>query len=264
VTTHDDTIAIRARDLRLVTWTGSVAAGIFLVVAAVTTQVASIRAGLPFTEDPYDLVTCFAVIAIVVIGVATLVRAIGERSRQHDPLVARRMAIGAAIATVIVAVGVVSDILAMTATSVDPGAPGMSIVLVLLGATAGTTIVALACVGRARTALVRAPAMADAEPDVLDELGSIAGSVGATRIADRVAGWMERSSLSPRRHRILVGFVGGAAAGLAAVVWHAIREGPWASPVAAAVFGALMAIGVIGAYLICLGPLRLVRRPRPD
>jgi hypothetical protein len=31
------------------------------------------------------------------------------------------------------------------------------------------------------------------------------------------------------------------------------------SPIAAAVFGSLMAVGVIGPYLLCLEPLRLVR-----
>jgi len=250
------------RDLRLVTWTGSVATSLFLVVSALTTQVASIRASLPFTEDPYDLVTCFAVIGLVVIGMASLVRAIGVRRRQYDPLVARRIAIGAAIATVIVAVAVVSDIIAMMATPVDLGGPRMSVVLVLMGTTAGATIVALVCVGRARTTLAVAPENADAEPDVLDELGSIAGSVGARRTADRLAGWMERSPLSPRRHRVLVALVGGATAGIAAVAWHAIREGPWASLGAATIFGTLMAVGVAGAYLLCLAPLRLVRKPR--
>ena len=40
------------RDLQRVTWTSSVATALFLVVSAVTTQVASIRAAVPFTEDP--------------------------------------------------------------------------------------------------------------------------------------------------------------------------------------------------------------------
>ena len=43
------------------------------------------------------------------------------------------------------------------------------------------------------------------------------------------------------------------------MVWHAFREGAWASPIAAVLFGGLMAIGVIGAYLVFLEPLRLVR-----
>ena len=53
-------------------------------------------------------------------------------------------------------------------------------------------------------------------------------------------------------------------AGVGAVVWHAFREGAWASPTAAMLFGGLMAIGVIGPYLVFLEPLRLVRPTRPD
>ena len=204
----------------------------------------------------------FGVIAIVVVGMATLARAIGESGRPYDPSVARRIAIGATLAAVIVAIAVVSDILAVITAPVDVAGPGMIVVLVLLGLTAGTTVLALACIGRRWSALSRAPAMADREPDVLDELGSIIGSVGAGGIAERVTAWMERSPVSPRRHRVLVGPLGGAAAGLAAVAWHAFREGAWASPMAAAIFGLLMAVGVAGAYLICLVPLRLVRTPR--
>jgi hypothetical protein len=55
--------------------------------------------------------------------------------------------------------------------------------------------------------------------------------------------------------------VGGVVVGIGAVAWHAIREGPWVSPAVAAFFGALMAVGVLGAYLVGLGPLRLLRGP---
>jgi hypothetical protein len=55
--------------------------------------------------------------------------------------------------------------------------------------------------------------------------------------------------------------VGGLIAGVGASAWHAIREGAWASPVAAVVFGGLIAAGVTGAYLLGLEPLRLLRSP---
>lgn len=260
--TTEDTIA--ARDLRLVTRTGTTAVGSFLIVSWLTTQVESIRSALPFTEDPYDAIVSFAVVGIAVVGGATLVRAIGHLRRPYDASAARRIAIGAAIATVIAAVAVVSDVVAMILAPADLGAPGVTVVLGILGITAGMTVVALACIGRARSALLRVPAMADTEPDIIDEIGSIAGSVGAARMADGFAGWVERSPVSPRRHRVLAGILGGAAAGVAAVAWHAIREGPWASPVAAAVFGILTTLGVAGAYFVCLAPLRLLRTPRHD
>ena len=254
----------RRRDLRLVTRTGSVATALFFGFSWLTTQVGSIRAALPFTEDPYDAVVSFGVIAIAVVGGATVFRAIVHARRPYDPSVARRIAIGFAIATVIGAVALVSDVVAMLVGPLDVAEPGVKIVLGFFGISAVSTIVALACIGRARSALIHAPAMPDAEPDMLDDLGSIVVSVGAPRAADGLAGWIERSALSPRRHRVLVGVLGGVAAGVAAVAWHAVREGPWASPAAAALFGTLMAIGVAGAYLVCLAPLRLLRPARGD
>lgn len=253
----------RRRDLRLIVWTGTGATALFLILSWVTTQVESVRAALPFTEDPYDAVVSFAVITIGVVGGATLVRAIGHMRRPYDPSVGRRIAIGVGIASVIVAVAMVSDVAAVLAGPLDVGGPAVAAVLALVGITAGLTVVALACIGLGHTALLRAPDTSDTEPDLLDELGSIVGSVGATHAADDLADWVEWSPLSPRRHRVLVGVVGGVAAGILAVIWHAVREGPWGSPVAAVLFGTLMAIGVAGAYLICLAPLRLLRRAAP-
>ena len=258
MTGSDDT---GRRDLRLITWTGTGATALFLVLSWVTTQVESVRAALPFTEDPYDAVVSFAMIAIGVVGGATLVRAIGHMRRPYDPSVGRRIAIGVGIATVIVAVALASDVAAVVAGPLDVAGTGVAAALVLIGISAGSTLVALACVARGRSALLRAPPVPDGEPDILDELGSIVGSIGAARTADRLAGWVERSPLSPRRHRVLVGVAGGLAAGITAVAWHAVLEGPWASPAAAVLFGTLMAIGVAGAYLVCLAPLRLIRPP---
>jgi hypothetical protein len=254
----------RRRDLRLATWTGTIATALFLALSWLTTQVESIRAAFPFTEDPYDAVVSFGVIAIAVIGGATAFRAIVHARGPYDPSVARRIAIGVALATLIAAVALVSDAVAMIAGPIDLAAPGVGIVLVMFATAAGTTVVALACIVRARAALLHPAASTDAEPDMLDELGSIVGSVGAARAADGLAGWVERSALSPRRHRVLVGVLGGIAAGVAAVAWHAMREGPWASPAAAMLFGTLMAVGVAGAYLACLAPLRLLRPARGD
>ncbi len=263
--------ATPARDLRLVTRTSAAAVGLFLLLSWTTTQVKSIRVALPFTEDPYDAVVSFAVVGIAVVGSATLVRAIGHMRRPHDPAVARRIAIGAAIATLAVAVALTSDFVALVAVgmSVDISvgetgvAVGLAVALGLLAMSAAATAVALVYLWRARSALLHAPTGLDREPepDIIDELGSIAGSLGASRVADGLVGWVERSPLSPRRHRVLAGILGSVAAGVAAVAWHALREGPWASPAAAAFFGLLMAVGVAVAYLLCLGPLRLLRPP---
>ena len=53
------------------------------------------------------------------------------------------------------------------------------------------------------------------------------------------------------------------AGSVAFVVWHAIREGPWASPIAAIVFGMFPLVGILAIYLVTLAPLRLLR-PAPD
>ena len=112
---------------------------------------------------------------------------------------------------------------------------------------------------QARDTLRHAPPRPDPEPDLIDEVGAIVEAVGARGLAARLGDWVDRSPLSPRRHRIVVGIVGALAAGVGAVVWHAFREGAWASPTAAMLFGGLMAVGVIGPYLVFLEPLRLVR-----
>jgi hypothetical protein len=251
--------AATTRDLRLVTWSGALAGASFLVLAWLTTQVDDVRSAVPFTEDPYDAVVSFALIGLAVVGGATMVRGIGHVRRPYDPVVARRIAVGCAIAVMMVAV--TSDIAAVVALGLPSGGAEVAAgaALALLAMTAAATAVALARVWLARAALGRTASPAEQEPDLIDDLGTIVGSVGAARIADAVTAWAERSRFSPRRHRVLVGLLGAAVAGLGAVAWHAIREGAWASPAAAAVFGILMAIGVGGAYLLCLEPLRLLR-----
>ena len=129
---------------------------------------------------------------------------------------------------------------------------------------AGNALLGLAAIWEARGTLRHAPPRPDPEPDLIDEVGAIVEAVGARGLAARLGGWVDRSPLSPRRHRIAVGVLGALVAGVGAVVWHAFREGAWASPTAAMLFGGLMAIGVIGPYLVFLEPLRLVRPTRPD
>ena len=259
----EDEIAAK-HDLRFVTWTGAATSAAFFLLVLVTTQVDSIQAVLPFTDDPYDAVTWFSVIAIAIVGGATIVRAIGHRSGPYDPAVARRIALGAAIVIVIVAIAVASDILAVIVVGLPRRDPAVPIVVALLALAAGNVLLGLAAIWGARGTLRHAPPRPDPEPDLIDEVGAIVEAVGARGLAARLGGWVDRSPLSPRRHRIVVGIVGALVAGVGAVVWHAFREGAWASPTAAMLFGGLMAIGVIGPYLVFLEPLRLVRPTRPD
>jgi hypothetical protein len=57
----------------------------------------------------------------------------------------------------------------------------------------------------------------------------------------------------------LFGLVLAFSAAVAFVTWHAFREGPWASPAAALLFGMLPAVGILAMYLATLAPLRLLR-----
>ena len=257
----EDEIAAK-HDLRFVTWTGAATSAAFFLLVLVTTQVDSIQAVLPFTDDPYDAVTWFSVIAIAIVGGATIVRAIGHRGRPHDPATARLIALGAAIVILIVAIAVAWDILAVIVVGLPRRDRPIN-----RGRTHGSrggqrAARARRGLGGPRHAPPRA-ATADPEPDLIDEVGAIVEAVGARGLAARLGGWVDRSPLSPQRHRT-VGIVGALAAGVGAVAWHAFREGAWASPTAAMLFGGLMAIGVIGPYLVFLEPLRLVRPTRPD
>ena len=259
----EDEIAAK-HDLRFVTWTGAATSAAFLLLVLVTTQVDSIQAVLPFTDDPYDAVTWFSVLAIAIVGGATIVRAIGHRSGPYDPAVARRIALGAAIITAVVAIAVGSDVVALVVVGVPRREPAFPIVAALLVLAGGDALLGLAAIWQGRGTLRHVPARTDPEPDLIDEVGAIVGAVGARSLAARLGGWVDRSPLSPRRHRIVVGILGALVAGAGAVAWHAVREGGWASPSAAMLFGGLMAVGVIGPYLVCLEPLRLVRPTRPD
>ena len=243
------------------TRTGGVAGFVFLTFAWLTTQIGSLRAAMPFTEDPFDAVTSFAVIAIGVVGGATVIRWLAHVRRAPDAAVERRIALGAALVTGTAAMAIASDLVALAVVGVP--APDVAVVvgLALLAVTFGAVLLALADVWRARASLfARTPEVTD-EPDLIDDIGAIAGSVGARALATRVSRWLETSRFSPRRHRLLVGVLGAGVAGLGAIVWHAVLEGAWASPVAAMVFGGLIALGVIGAYLVGLEPLRLIRPP---
>jgi hypothetical protein len=252
------------RDLLRVIWTAAPVSLSFLVFAWLTTQVASLRASLPFTEDPYDAVVSFAVIAIGVVGTATVFRAFAHARRPFDPAVGRRIAIGAVMALFIASIAFATDVVSVVVVGVDGNAPGVRAILGLLAIGVVASVVAGWVAWSNRAAMLRPPVASAPEPDMLDDLGSLVGSVGAARVAHGLASWVERSPVSPRRHRVLVGVLVGAAAGFAGIAWHAIREGPWASPGAAAFFGILIAIGVAGTYLLGLVPLRILRTPRAE
>ena len=247
---------------------------IFAWLFFLTTQIGPVRAVSPFGEDPYDLAASFAVILLPIVAGATLVRSLAHRGARLPVRIARRIVIGSAIAVAIIGVALVADVAAMLETPGWVAAAG-AIGAVIVALVAATTVVAIGAAAVLERAIVavRSPASVafdtGLEPDVVDDALALAAEVvdwarfarlrRAVIAANR---FFERSPFSPRRHRALFGLVLAAASAVAFIVWHAFREGPWASPAAALTFGSLPAAGILAIYLATLAPLRLLRPPR--
>jgi hypothetical protein len=240
----------------------------------VTSQVAAVRAVSPFGEDPADLASSFAALFLPLVVGATWVRSLAHRGPRLELRVARRITIGSGLAVAIVAAAVAADILAMLATPgwTDAAGPLALVIIGSVAATAVLTLGAAALLGNAAAAVVL-PATPDeppaTEPDIVDDALALVVEAGAlvrlgrsTRLAAyAVEQFLDRSPISPRRHRLIFGAALAVAGAIAFVAWHAFREGPWASPAAALVFGSLPAIGILAIYLVTLAPLRLLRPP---
>ncbi len=237
----------------------------------VSTQDATIRAVSPFGDDPWDAFASYAAIFLPVVAGATWVRSLRHRGRVLPSATASRIRWGSGLAAAIVLVAAGVDVQAVVANGFGPGAgetAGLLTILVL-----GSVIVAsvaLAMTIRAARAATPSTAPATAfEPDIVDDLlelvSEVGRAVGLRGPIDGAASSLERfldgSSLSPRRHRWLFGIVLAVLAAIAFDVWHAIREGPWASLTPALAFGALVAVGVLAVYLGTVIPLRLLRPP---
>jgi hypothetical protein len=241
----------------------------YAILWFVTTQIQAVREVSPFGEDPWDLVASFAVVMLPLVVGATFVRSVAHRGPRLERPVARRIALGSGIAVAIVAAAVLIDIVAI-ATSADwpgPGGAERGLILWLVLISAVMTGLAAALVARAASSF-RRPATVEfgtaPEPDVVDDALGLAVEIGiARRPAASVARFLERSPASPRRHRLAFGFLLAVAGSVAFVVWHAFREGAWASPFAAVFFGAFPLVGILAIYLATLAPLRLLR-PAPD
>jgi hypothetical protein len=247
----------------------AVAVVVYAVLWLLTTQVRAVREVSPFGEDPWDLVASFAVVMLPLVVGATFVRSVAHRGPRLERPVARRIALGSGIAVAIVAAAVLTDIVAITTSADRPGAggPERGLILWLVLISAVVTGVALGLVARAAIVL-RHPTTADVrtapEPDVVDDALGLAAHVGISRgLVAAVGSFFDRSPISPRRHRVAFGLLLAIAGSVAFVVWHAFREGPWASPFAAVFFGLFPLVGILAIYLVTLAPLRLLR-PAPD
>ena len=253
------------RATRLAANAGMLAVASWAVLYLVTTQIRSVRAASPFGNDPWDLVVSYAAIFLPIVVGATFVRSVRHRGPQLEPTTARRIRTGVAVSLLTILLNVAGDALALLVVPLpEPAAAAdgrLAVLISLVVATGITTLLAGALFLRsAQASASRVTLDTASEPDLLDDLLGLAGEVpGAARLVGPLDRFLVASGASPRRHRLVFGIVVAVLAGLAADVWHALVEGPWGSPLALVVFASLTGIGVLGGYLLTLGPLRLIR-----
>jgi hypothetical protein len=262
------------RATRLAANAAAAAVVAFAAVWLLTTQVAAIRVLSPFADDPWDAFATYAAIFLPFVAGPTWVRSL----RHHGPILpastARRIRWGSGVAAFIVGLAASADVHAVVTVGwASEAAARAGWLTALIVITLAAAVAALALVVTA-TRVARTSEDTDVgrdafEPDLLDDLLVLATDVarpfGLRRpvraAADAVERFLDGSTISPRRHRLLFGVALALAAAIAFDAWHAIREGPWAAPGVAVIFGVLMASGVLAAYLGTLGPLRLLRPP---
>ena len=235
--------------LAVVTTAAAVAA--YIVTWLLTTQVADVRAIVPFGEDPYDLVASVAIVLLPLVGGLTGVRILRYgASRVPAGAVAARIELGLAICLALVSAALAAAMVALWWSPMD--GPGIPLAIWLESV---LTIAAWASLALAITAGASGrPSIPDeTEPDALDDVVALLPLTVGLR--ERIG----HSAELLRRHRIFVGLGGAMLTGVAAVLWHALREGPWASPVAAFVYGGILVAILLVAYGLLLGPLRVLR-----
>jgi len=261
---------------RLARDAANVAAAAVVVYASLwllSTQVRATRLDSPFADDPWDVFASYAAIFLPVVAGATWIRSLRNRGPVLPASTAWRIRWGSALAAAMVLVAALADAEAIVAVGFPFGMdPGAVILTVLVAISAAVAAAALVLSFRAaRAAPGSRPTIDPTEPDIIDDALVLAADVGdrlgvrapVERFAAAVERFLDRSSVSPRRHRWLFGAVLALVAAITFDVWHAIREGPWINGGVPLVFGILIATGVLAVYLGTVIPLRLLRPPRP-
>jgi hypothetical protein len=258
---------------RRAAFVGVVAVLAFACLWTLTTQVKAIRAYSPFADDPWDAFATYAAIFLPFAALPTWIRGLRHREQVLARVTARRILWGSGLAAAIIAIASAADAIAiaMMGWPRDTGAIAIvvnSLVVVVLS----VALAALALTARGAMALDRtaeAPART-LEPDLIDDLLGLATEVARPlglgrpieRVSNAIQQFLDRSKVSPRRHRIAFGVVLALAAAVVFDAWQTVVEGPWASLVVPVVFGVLISSAVFAIYLGTLGPLRLLRPPR--
>jgi hypothetical protein len=259
------------RSTRVAANVAAVAVVVYAVLWVLTTQVDEIRAVSPFAVDPWDAVASYASIFLPFIAGPTWIRSLRHRGPELPAATARRIRWGASVAAGIVLVASLVDAQAVLTVAPDGGELPL-VVRGLIPLSIAASALALLLNARAARLARNAPgdAAVEPEPDIVDDLLSLAGDVArplglrvpAERLTGPIERFLEASSISPRRHRILFGVLLAGVAGIAFPIWHTIREGAPPSILVPLAFAVLFGSGVLAAYFGSLGPLRLLRPPR--
>lgn len=235
----------------------------YAVLWVVSTQIESIRANSPFSDDPWDFVASYSSIFLPVVAGATWIRSLRHREDVLPAATARRIRWGSAASVAIVLAAVATDVLAIATVPV----PESSQIIAILVAISAAFAIPAAVLQVNAFAPVGPAADDPNEPDVVDDAlvlaTEVSGWIGLRRPVGAVVRWFQEfldgSPLSPRRHRLAFGILVAVAAGVGFDIWHAIAEGPWSTVGALLLIGALTAGGVFAIYAVTLAPLRLLR-----
>ena len=263
------------RSTRLAANAAAVAVLAFAVLWFLTTQNRAVREVSPFADDPWDAFATYAAIFLPFVAGPTWVRSLRHRGPALPVITARRIRWGSGLAAAIVLVAAAVDLQAILMLGWPAEADGMAILVTGLVFSVLTAALAAAALtvragNVARTAGEVAMTAREApESDIVDDLLDLAGDVArplglrapVERLATATERFLDDSAVSPRRHRVLFGALLALVAAIAFDLWHAVREGPWASIGVPVLFGFLIASGIFAIYLGTLGPLRLLRPP---
>ncbi len=276
-------------------WVLSTAAAAALAALWVaSTQLPTVRAHSPWSDDPYDAVLSVASLVLPFVWAVTTVRLLRWRSAAAaaaviPPATVRTIVRGIGVVLALVWAPVVAGVAALALHARhDAWGPRLGWLEGRVALTGVLALVASVDMARTRTRLRslapaprRAWGAAPAEPDALDDVAGLLQTAGRSlaRWSRRIGGllaWggttvaaVAASRWGPRRHRLAWCLALALGFGAALAAWHGIAEGAsahWSTQLlVGAVFASAGAAIVVVSYA-CLGTyLRLIRpEPRPD
>jgi hypothetical protein len=261
-----DAAAMTARVRRAANVVG-VAVIAWIVLFVLSSDVVSLRADSPWSEDPADLVVSLTFLLLGVVGPVTFVRVQGDaESSVMRPRTADDVMRGLYVALGTITVADATMLLAWVDSGQAGGMASIGFVLaMLLGTSIATAGVAGVVVYRAaRVSSSWRQSIDREERDALDDIVAFTLRIRPLRTSAVAFAGFLNGRFSPRRHRWAFATLVAVGFGLGYSTWHLLVEGP--APSASAsftvliVFASLGAAAVLAGWIAFGGYLRLVRR----